>query len=257
MYLPMMILFALLTPLNAVDIKNDRDAILTLGMEMSNIRDMLKGYVMVGAGIQYKNPAKRLQESMDHYESLLQTLEEKYLYDTKIKESIAMSRQAWKNVKEPMLLALQDSTHKQMKEGGIFIHGNIRTVIRELAKMKKYFIERSTIQNKEALNASIEIAASVNRLSAHYMMALWNLDDPTIEEHWNKGLKIYGDSVEVLKHSVYVNNPQFRSHLEQCIKLHKYFTKMWNKPKLYSARINDKAKIAFDNARKMTEIILK
>jgi len=241
---------------HAMEINNDKESILALGMEMSNMRDMLEAYIMVGAKVEYKNPTQKLQDGILHYEDLLLSIQKKYPDDTQIQASVTASLKAWKHVKKAMLLALNNETLEKMKKGAIFIHGNIRTVIKELAKMKQHFLDQSNINNKDALNASMEIAASSRRLSAHYMMDLWHLDDPTIQAHWNKGLKIYGDSIKVLKNSSYMNDKKFSRLLKQCISYHRYFTKMGNKQKIYSILIDKKADIAFRKAKEMTEIIL-
>lgn len=241
---------------HAMEIKNDKESILALGMEMSNMRNMLEAYILIGAKIKYKNPTQKLKNGIVHYEDLLLSIQKKYKDDTQIQTSVTTSLKAWQHVKEAMLLALNNETLEKMKTGAIFIHGNIRTVIKELANMKQHFLDKSNIKNKDALNASMEIAASSRRLSAHYMMDLWHLDDPTIQEHWNKGLKIYGDSIEVLKNSSYMSNKKFNRLLNQCIDYHKYFTKMGNKQKIYSILIDKKADIAFRKAKEMTEIIL-
>jgi len=240
----------------ALTLNNNKDTVLALGMEMSNMRSMLESYIMIGAKIDYKNPTKKLKDGITHYEDLLSSIKKKYPNDKTIQESITLSQHAWKNVKVAMQLALRDESLKKLKKGAIFIHGHIRTVIKEMAYMKKYLLSKSKIKNKEALNASIEIAASARRLSAHYMMDLWHLDDPTIEKHWNKGLKIYADSIKILKESPYIYNKEFKKLLYYCTKYHKYFVKMGKKAKIYSILVDKKAEIVFENAKKMTQIIL-
>jgi len=240
----------------AAEIKDDRDAILKLGMEMSNMRDMLEAYILVGIKLDYKNPTQKLKNGIGHYENLLVALQSKYKDDTEIQKNLSISFQAWKVVREAMVLALHDTSLEKMKEGAIFIHGNIRTVIKALASMKKILLKKSSIKDKEALNASIEIAASARRLSAHYMMALWKLNDPTIEKHWNKGLKIYADSLAILKQSNYIDNPKFKTLLSNCSKYHRYFTRMGEKPKIFSILIDKKSNMAFEAAKQMTTMIL-
>jgi len=244
------------TPINALEIKNDNDAILKLGMEMSNMRNMLEAYILIGIKLKYKDPTKKLKNGIEHYEDLLFSLQGKYSNDAEIQKSIKISLKAWKIVKSAMVLALGKTNLEDMKKGAIFIHGNIRTVIKQMEHMKKYLLSQSDFQEREALNASIEIAASARRLSAHYMMELWKLDDPTIKKHWNKGLKIYGDSLQILKKSSYTNNKNFMKLLNGCSKYHRYFTKMGEKPKIFSILIDKKSNIAFQYAKQMTEIIL-
>jgi hypothetical protein len=252
-----LILILSLNTVQAVEIQDDSDTILKLGMEMSNMRNMLEAYILIGIKLDYKNPTKKLKNGITHYENLLMALHAKYKDDADIQKSIASSFKAWKIVRKAMVLALNNATSlEKMKEGAIFIHGNIRTVIKEMARMKKILLNKSDIKDKEALDASIEIAASARRLSAHYMMALWKLDDPTIQKHWNKGLKIYGDSLEVLRQSHYMHNNKFRVLFNSCSKYHRYFKKMGEKRKIFSILIDKKSNIAFKKAKEMTTIIL-
>jgi len=242
--------------LHANETKKDQDSVLALGMEMSNMRNMLAAYILTGAKISYKRPHERLKNGIVHYENMLDTLTKDYPNDKVMQDSIQKSRDAWVNVKGAMELALKNTSLEKLKSGAIWIHGNIRTVIKEMANMKAHLFKTSTIQNKDALNASIEIAASAKRLSAHYMMDLWHLDDPTIEKHWEKGMKIYADSILVLKNSPFIHNKKFASNLRSVIKYHRYFRKMWEKPKIYSILIDKKTDIVFHKAKEITEIIL-
>ena len=258
----MRILYALLVStllsvhLHASDIQTNKKTILDMGLEMSQMRDMLEAYIMVGAGITYKNPKERLIKGISHYEALLKEVASRHLDDEEIQESIKTSFQAWEPVKNAMNLAVSGADLQKLKEGAIFVHGNIRTVIKEMAYIKNHLLEISDLPNKEALNASIEIAASARRLSAHYMMDLWHLDDPTIERHWEKGLSIYAKSLDTLAHTSYMNNPTFKKLFLQCKKYHRYFTKMGKKAKIYSILIDKKSYIAYKKAKKMSEIIL-
>ena len=251
-----LVFFCTYTPTYAVEnISNNKSTILALGMEMSHMRNMLEAYILIGAKINYKNPTQKLKNGIAHYETLLGNIQKNYS-DEHIQQSVKKSLRAWEHVKKAMEIALQNATPIEMKKGAIFIHGNIRTVIKELSFMKKYFLDKSDIPNKKALNASIEIAASARRLSAHYMMDLWHLDDPTIQKHWDKGLKIYEDSLNILKHSSFVKNHKFNALLRKSIKLHHYFTKMGKKAKIYSILIDKKADMSFKQAKEMTTIIL-
>ena len=252
-----LVLLLYFNPLHAIEIKNDNDAILKLGMEMSNMRNMLEAYILIGIKLEYKNPTQKLKDGIAHYEDLLHALQSNYTNDKAIQKSIDTSLQAWKIVHKAIVLALdKKNSLKKMKDGAIFIHGNIRTVIKEMARMKKILLDKFTIKDKDALNASIEIAASSRRLSAHYMMALWHLDDPTIKKHWEKGLKIYEDSLNILKNSSYVENKEFLGLLNSCRKYHRYFVRMGNKRKIYSILIDKKSNIVFHKAKRMTDIIL-
>lgn len=242
--------------IHAVEIKNSVEAVLAMGGQMSNVRKMLETYALIGTKVEYRAPNERLKAAIAEYESILDTMEKNFK-DTEIQESIQKSRVAWKPVKEALITALDDTDEESMKKNALFIHGNIRSVIKELAYIKKYLLDKANVKGLDNLNATIEIGASARRLSAHYMMKMWELDDPTIEKHWNKGVKIYGDSIDVLKKSSFVKNPEFKILLDECDKNYRYFIMVAKfKGRYVPVLVHEKAKHVFDNANKMTEIVL-
>lgn len=242
--------------INAVEINNSVDAVLAMGGQMSNVRKMLETYALIGAKVKYRAPNERLKAAIGEYESILDTMEKNF-QDKEIQESILRSRTAWKPVKEALITALENTDEESMKKTALYIHENIRSVIKELAYVKKYLLDKANVKGLDNLNATIEIGASARRLSAHYMMKMWELDDPTLEKHWNKGVKIYGDSIDVLKKSSFVENPEFKKLLDECETNYKYFVMVAKfKGRYVPVLVHEKAKHVFDNANKMTEIVL-
>lgn len=242
--------------IQAVEVKNSVEAVLSLGGQMSNVRKMLETYALIGTKVAYRAPNERLKASILEYESILDALEKNFK-DSEIQQSVQKSRVAWKPVKEALLTALTNTDEVSMKKNALFIHGNIRSVIKELASMKTYLLEKANVKGIDNLNATIEIGASARRLSAHYMMKMWELDDPTIQKHWDKGIKIYGDSLKVLQASSFAKNPEFKILLDECNKNYRYFIMVSKfKNRYVPVLVHEKAKLVFDNANKMTEIVL-
>jgi len=239
------------------EIKNNLDAVLGFGGQMSNIREMLETYSLLGMNVSFRHPKDRLKASMAEYETLLDTVEKNFP-DEFIHNSVAKSRTAWKPVNKALHTALENIGKESMKDNAIFIHGNIRSVIKEMAAMKKYLLEKMSIADSANLNASIEIGASARRLSAHYMMRLWKLNDPTIEKHWKNGVKIYTDSIAILRKSSYNSDAEFKKLLDTCEKRLQYFNIVWDMPDLKTpVLIHKKGKEAFESANAMSETILK
>jgi len=232
------------------------DAILDTGTQMSNMRNMLETYSLLATKVSYKSPEKRLKHSILEYEHVLDTISKNFK-DKEIVESIKISRKAWKPIKKALLTALSNNDKKRMMEEGLFIHGNIRSVIKELAKIKKYLLKRDNIPNGDLLNASIEIQASSQRLSAHYAMKMWGLPDPTIQEHWDNGVKIYQDSIKLLKASEFYKDEKFKRLLNNTEKQLKYFNiVMMFKDKFVPVLVHDKAQEAFKSGQQLSKIIL-
>ena len=254
-------LFILLTILSLVNLqagdqKSSLKSILDLGSQMSNMRNMLETYSLIATKVSYKAPDKRLKDGIAEYENSLKYIETNFS-DDELKASIKASKIAWKPVKTALMTALTDNDSKRMMDEGLFIHGNIRSVIKELAKMKMYLLKKAKVKDSEQLNASIEIAASSQRLSAHYMMKMWGLPDPTIQKHWDNGVKIYTDSIKKLKESPYYKDANFKKLLDNTEKHLKYFKMVMTfEDKFVPVLVHDKANEAYNNANKMSKIIL-
>jgi len=92
--------------------------------------------------------------------------------------------------------------------------------------MKAYMVTQAEFPAIKELNAAIEIDASARRLSAHYAMAMWKLPDPTIEEHWQKGIAIYTKSLKTLAQSPFADDPAFAKNLKIAQKMLTSFTMM-------------------------------
>ncbi len=254
-YLILAIIFGFAS-IQAAEIKNSMDAILASGQQMSNMRKMLETYSLIATEVSYKSPDKRLKKSIEEYEGVLNDID-KNLQDDYMKESVKLSREAWAPVKIALLTALEDNDAKRLEEEGLFIHANIRSVIIQLANMKKHLLKKENIADSKMLNASIEIAASARRLSAHYMMRMWGLPDPTIEKHWNNGVKIYTDSIAILKGSKYYKNPEFKKLLDASNKHLKYFNTVWMfDDKFVPVIVQEKGDKAYHIANDMSKMIL-
>jgi hypothetical protein len=232
-------------------------SILDLGKEMSNMRDLLGIYTSIGIGVRYRKPKNRLLNGIKEYEDVLNSIQSKH-NDKPIQNSIIKSKKAWKPVKKALMTANSSASRERMRKEALFIHANIRSVIKELASMKAYLLSKIDAKYGSELNAAIEIGASANRLSAHYMMKMWKLDDPTIEKHWNNGVKIYTDSIRTLKASKFYSNKKFKEDLDKTERVLIYFKMLANLNSFAApALVSMKSNKSLENAQLMTKIILK
>ena len=231
-------------------------AILDLGKQMSMMRNMLETYALIATNVNYKLPKQRLEESIKGYEALIGRLGKEFS-DPEIRSSIARSKKSWEPLKRSLQTAFEKSDPVQMTKEGLFIHSHIRSVIKELAMMKSYLLKKEKIKNGKELNAAIEIAASSQRLSAHYMMKMWGLPDPTIQKHWDKGVRIYSDSIRLLKESRYYQNEKFKKLLDNTEKQLKYFQTVFSLGDNYMPVIvHNRAEQTYRTANEMSRMIL-
>lgn len=233
------------------------DAILDIGKEMSQMRNMLETYALIATNVKYKLPKKRLKKSIQEYESLIARLRREFS-DPEIQASLDRSKRAWQPLKKSLLTAFEKPDPDRMRREGLFIHSHIRSVIKELAGMKRYLLQKEKIENGKELNAAIEIAASSQRLSAHYMMKMWGLPDPTIQKHWDNGVRIYSNSIQILRESKYYQDERFRKLLKSTERALKYFQTVFSLGDDYMPVIvHKKAEEAYQAANEMSRMILK
>jgi|GEM_PF-1354990 len=246
------------TNIQASEVKKSLNTIVEIGEEMTNMRHLLEMYALIATDVSYEAPEKKLLKGILEYEGTIDAIEKGYK-DKEIIDSIKASREAWKPVKKALLTAMKDHSAKRMMKEGLFIHANIRSVIKELAKMKRYLLDKDKhkLKDREEINAVLEIDASSQRLSAHYMMKMWGLDDPTIQEHWDRGIQIYTKSVKVLKASHYYKEPKFKKLLDLTEKNLKYFEiVMTFDDKFVPVIVQQKADDVCKAADKMADIVV-
>ncbi len=253
----------ILIPLGAqaVEIKTPLQAVQALGHEMSEMRHMLETFAMIGTGVTFQLPKEQLKRSVALYEEVIAALEKEFP-DKDIQKQIAIGHKGWAPVKQALESALQANkpSPEAMKKGAIYIHGNIRTVIKAMESMKATMLTRAKFKAIKALNAAIEIDASARRLSAHYAMWMWDLPDPTIEAHWQKGARIYAQSLEILDASPFAADPAFKALLDtarQQLSLFGMIHKMAEHKRFTPALAQTRAAKASEAAIKMAEVILK
>jgi len=244
------------TNIQASELKKSLNTILELGGEMTNMRHLLEMYALIATNVNYKAPEKKLLKGILEYEGTIDAIEKGYK-DKEIIDSIKASREAWKPVKKALLTAMKDHSAERMMKEGVFIHANIRSVIKELAKMKRYLLDKDKPKDREEINAVLEIDASSQRLAAHYMMKMWGLPDPTIQEHWDNGIRIYSESVKVLKASHYYKDHKFKKLLNSTEKNLKYFKiVMTFDDKFVPVVVQEKTDDVCKTAGKMGDIVI-
>jgi hypothetical protein len=246
--------------LYAVEIKTPSDAVRAMGHEMSEMRHMLETYAMIGTDVTFQLPKEKLKSSIALYEEVIAAMEKTFTDDA-VKKQIIIGRKGWAPVKGALVASLRANkpSPDEMKKGAIFIHGNIRKVIKAMETMKSYMLTKAQFKAINELNAVLEIDASARRLSAHYAMAMWELPDPTIEAHWKKGIKIYRDSLALLEKSSFMENKIFLEQLKIAKKELNTLTMMYRMGKnkhFVPAMIQVSADKVCDAAIKMTTIVL-
>jgi hypothetical protein len=206
----------------AQTIQTPIDGVMATGKQIAQVRFMLEVYSMIGAGIKYQAPKTKLENAIHEYEETLTQLQ-KHFPDAAIQTAAKKSLSAWPPVKKALLTALSERNTDTTKKQALFVHGHIRTVIKERGTIKNLLLKKANTAKAQEINAGIEIAASARRLSSHYMLKMWQVPDPTIEEHWKNGMKKYRDALTLLQQSPQAKDPQITTWLKTCAKEYAFF----------------------------------
>ncbi len=202
-------------------IKTPSEGIVETGQQIAQVRFMLEVYSVIGTGIKYHKPRERLTRAIETFEQTLANLQQ--VENPAIQKAAAKAQEAWKPVKKALMSAFEKRDPAAMKKDALTVHADIRAVIVELEKIKDLFLQQAKFAHAPQINAVIEIAASARRLSSHYMMKMWGVPDPTIDEHWNNGMKKYQAALKELESSPVSKDPVIAPLLKTCDNEYKYF----------------------------------
>jgi len=231
------------------------ETILSLGIQMSNLVNMLETYALVGLSVSYKTPVERLKNGITDYDMMLVNLETSF-QDKEIQQSVQKIRASWKRIRRALYGVLVLTDKNTMKLNSVYINKKLRLAIKELAIMKNFLLKKVKMRDKALVDAAINIGLSIERLSANYMMKIWEVDDPEIKKYWDKNLNTFSSSLKVLQGSSFAKDKQFKKYLTKCGKELKYFTVIFGLDMRVPALVHEKAFQIVDNSNKMINMIL-
>jgi hypothetical protein len=240
--------------IEANESKVESDTIVAIGDELAKLRSVLSLYCMLGMGVTYHEPYKRIKAITKHYEKTVASIRSGFS-SAEIGQLVDGIDEPWKRFKAKLLTRSEDEA--EQKKNALFVHDNIRSVLSGLEKTKAIILKSAKGERATYIDAAIEIGASAKRLSSHYLMRLWKLDDPTIEEHWNKGVKRYQKGIDMLKKSPYVKDETFAKQLTECEKNLRFFEMMNTMSRGAPVSIDKKSDHVLKLSKSMLETILK
>jgi hypothetical protein len=257
-YLMIVSLFCMMQiPLYAIEYKNDKDVYIAISEELSAMREMIELYVAIGGGLRYQDPRKRLKSIISKSDTLIKAILQKY-QNTEILESANGFVEAWREIKEHIESALVLKNTEMMKGEILYIHANLFKLKKALLHIKKTLQPQMNMLTKKSLMGSTIIGSAARTLSAHYYMEMWELDDPTISNHWKKAIQKYETSLSILEKSSFSKDDRFHKLLIGTKKDLLFFKVLWElKEGTHApALISRKSKHAYRNAIEMEKIIL-
>ncbi len=230
-------------------------SVLSIGEQMSSLIDMLEIYSLIGLGVTYDTPVKKLKNSITAYDMMLINLSSTYRDET-MQKSIEKTRLSWRKIRRALYGVLVLTDRRTMKLNAVYINEKLRIAIRELNEMKDYLLKSSGIKNKNILDAAILMGVSSKRLSSNYMMKVWGVEDPSIDKYWKKNMETFSRSLEYLKESSFTKDKEFGKYLKTSLREFRYFSVVYTLQHKVPALVNRKAAIVTHSADNMIKTIL-
>ena len=242
--------FFVLLNLTSLSAKNRSvDTITDLAQQRAELHKMLEMYALVGTNIAFNDPKQTLKNSINDYEVFIRTLQKSRM--------LKKSQKLWMPIKKRLLGALKSANQQKMKKNAVYLYKYIPLLVKELLHIQQTLIKKLHIKNKKILNASIDIEVSSKRLCSNYVMKVWNIEGLAVQKEWNEEMKRYKNASFLLKKSSFYKHKKFKKLLDETIKYHTYFKMISRfKTKYVPTLIDEKTTLVFNNALKMTQIIL-
>lgn len=230
-------------------------SVLSIGEQMSSLIDMLEIYSLIGLGVTYGAPVKKLKNSITAYDMMLINLSSTYKEKT-MQKSIEKTRLSWRKIRRALYGVLVLTDRKTMKLNAVYINEKLRIAIKELNEMKDHLLKSAGIKNKKILDAAILMGVSSKRLSSNYMMKVWGVEDPSIDQYWEENMKTFSHSLKYLEESSFVKDEEFKQYLKTSLREFGYFSVVYTLQHKVPALVNRKAAIVTRSAGSMIKTIL-
>ncbi|WP_292661292.1 type IV pili methyl-accepting chemotaxis transducer N-terminal domain-containing protein [Nitratifractor sp.] len=201
--------------LNALEIKNDLQAINLAGSERMMSMKMLKDYILVAMNDTYKNPKKDLQKTMERFEETQRALDA-YVKDPEIAEQLKKVDQMWNNAKN--MLESPPKKEEALK------YLKTMNILKETANEATVLLtKKSKHGTSQAVNTAGRLRAISQTIAALYMLKTW-AEDKT-RSSMEKVMKNFRNSLDFLKRAL-KNDTQAKKVLKNMEKNYLFFSMM-------------------------------
>ncbi|WP_456429375.1 type IV pili methyl-accepting chemotaxis transducer N-terminal domain-containing protein [Nitratifractor sp.] len=201
--------------LNALEIKNDLEAINLAGSERMMSMRMLKDYILVAMNNSYRNPQKDLQAMMKRFEETQSALEA-YVKDPQIASRFKAVDQRWSEAKKMLKSPAKKEEASKYFETMTALKNAANEATVSLAKNSKH-------GTSQTVNMAGRLRAISQTLAALYMLKTWAADNSP--DSMKKAMKIFRESLDFLKKEL-GNDPKVKKFLKNMEKNYLFFSMM-------------------------------
>jgi len=226
-----------LSCINAIEIKNNEEAINIAGKQRMFTQKIMKDYSMIGMKNTFGNPTEDMKKTKMAFEDAISSLKG-YNKDAEIDKKIATVDEEWKKINSLL-------TDDPKKENAIKLNNSLNNLLKVSDDLTKAF--EGDKAGSEIINISGRQRMLSQKMASIYMLKVWNVGDESINKSLDDTMALFAESSKTLKEAK-ETTPEIKKILVKVDKLFLYL-KMMNKrdtqkfiPSLIYKKSNDMLK---------------
>ena len=192
--LSLFLISVLFTSSNAIEIKNNSDAINIAGKQRMFTQKMLKDYAMVGMNNKFNNPSEKLKETVVSFEDALSSLKKA----TKNKEIISSLKEV-ETIWKPIKIVLEK---EPKKENAKKLSEDLDKLLKASNKTTQLFTKESKTKSGDIINISGRQRMLSQKMAGLYMLKVWEVGDDEFKNKLTDTMKLFkNSSIKLNKYS--------------------------------------------------------
>ena len=205
----------------AIEITGPADAVNIAGKQRMYTQRMLKDYAMIGMNNTFGDPAQDLKKTMDAFSEHLHALKT-YAKNGETKKSLEEVEVLWK----PLEKTLQEPPGIQKVTS---LQKDLEGLLKASDKTTKLFAKETEKTSGEIVNIAGRQRMLSQRMASLYMLKVWGVKDPEFKTKLDETLKLFKTSLKTLEKSS-LNNEKINTLLAK-VKRSFIFFEMMNRSK--------------------------
>ena len=177
----------------AIEIISPTHAVDVAGKQRMFTQKMLKDYAMVGMGNTFGNPKEDLKKIINSFQDHMESLAG-YTKNNDTKKSLEKVSSLWIPLKKTLL---EEPSKDKVEK----LQVDLEALLKASDDATKFFAKESGKASGEIVNKSGRQRMLSQRMASLYMLKVWEVKDPQFKTKLDNAMKLFKDSLEELSKS--------------------------------------------------------